>query len=141
MLPSKLHPQQPLTNHALTMVAYATSHWTDERVNTTVSSRFVNTNLTQEERELLGKSISFGDGLTDNTYLDWILERAKKFFLILVDVGVPDQIFGLVDESYDDGDLPIELEAVQDLALSPAPDPALDKKFYKVQFKYLIKSV
>ena len=123
------------------MVAHATSHWTDERVITTVSSRFVNANLTQEERVLLRKSISFGDGLTDNTYLDWILERAKKLFLILVDIGVPDQIFGLVDESYDDGDLPIELEAVQDLALSPAPDPALDKKFYKAQFKYLIKSV
>ena len=123
------------------MVAHTTSHWTDERVNTTVSRRFVNTNLTQEEREILGTTISFGDGLTDSTYLDWILERAKKLFLILVDVGVPDQIFGLVDEAYDDGDLPIALEAVQDLALAPEPDLALDRKFHKAQFKYLIKSV
>ena len=115
--------------------------WTDDRIEATVDRAFIISKLTPEERRLLEQSISFGGGLTDDTYLDWILERAKKLFLILVEIGVPDQIFGLVDESYDDADLPITLSAVPDLRLTQDPDGTLDKKFYKTQFKFLIRNI
>jgi serine/threonine protein kinase len=115
--------------------------WTDARIDATVDRAFIISKLTLEERRLLEQSISFGGGLTDDTYLDWILERAKKLFLILVEIGVPDQIFGLVDESYDDADLPISLSAVPELRLTQDPDGTLDKKFYKTQFKFLIRNI
>jgi serine/threonine protein kinase len=115
--------------------------WTDDRIDATVDRAFILAQLTPDERTLLEQSISFGGGLTDDTYLDWILERAKRFFLILVEIGVPDQIFGLVDESYDDADLPIPLSAVQDLRLTQESDRNLDKKFYKTQFKFLVRNI
>ena len=113
--------------------------WTDDRIEATVNRAFVNAQLTVDEQKLLEQS--FGGGLTDDTYLEWILDRAKKLFLILVDIGIPDQIFGLVDESYDDADLPIASSAVQDLRLAQDPDRSLDKKFYKAQFKFLIRHI
>ena len=127
--------------HALSMPPHASAWWTDDRIEATVDQAFITSKLTPEECKLLEQSISFGGGLTDDTYLDWILERAKKLFLILVEIGVPDQIFGLVDESYDDADLPISLSAVPDLRLTQDPDGTLDKKFYKTQFKFLIRNI
>jgi hypothetical protein len=131
----------PLLPHPLTMPTHASAWWTDDRIDATVDRAFILAQLTPDERRLLEQSISFGNGLTDDTYLDWILERAKRLFLILVEIGVPDQIFGLVDESYDDADLPIALSAVQDLRLTQDPDRNLDKKFYKTQFKFLIRHI
>ncbi|KAL9618848.1 MAG: hypothetical protein Q9160_006507 [Pyrenula sp. 1 TL-2023] len=122
----------PLTNSTL---------WTDQKIDATVNRRFVLDQLKPEEQLLVDTSLAFGHGLTDNTYLDWILERAKRLFLILVDIDLPDQIFGLVDQSYDDGDLPIAFDAVKNLKLSYHPDTALDKRFHKTQFKFLIKSI
>jgi hypothetical protein len=131
----------PLLPHVLSMPTHASPWWTDDRIDATVNHAFILAQLTPDERSLLEQSISFGGGLTDDTYLDWILERAKKFFLILVEIGVPDQIFGLVDESYDDADLPIALSAVPDLRLTQDPDRNLDKKFYKTQFRFLIRNI
>lgn len=122
----------PLTNSTL---------WTDQKIDATVNRRFVLDQLKPEEQLLVDTSLAFGHGLTDNTYLDWILERAKRLFLILVDIDLPDQIFGLVDQSYDDGDLPIAIDAVKNLKLSYHPDTALDKRFHKTQFKFLVKSI
>ena len=113
--------------------------WTEDRIDSTVNRAFINAQLTLDEQKLLEQS--FGGGLTDDTYLEWILDRAKKLFLILVDIGVPDQIFGLIDESYDDADLPIASSAVQDLRLTQDPNRSLDKKFYKTQFKFLIRHI
>src|SRR5947207_7560240 len=104
------------------MPTHASAWWTDDRIEATVDRAFIFAQLTSDERTLLTQSISFGGGLTNDTYLDWILDRAKKLFLILVEIGVPDQIFGLVDESYDDADLPITLSAVPDLRLTQDPD-------------------
>ena len=123
------------------MPTHASGWWTEDRIEATVDRAFILAQLTPDERKLLEQSISFGGGLTDDTYLDWILERAKRFFLILVEIGVPDQIFGLVDESYDDADLPIALSAVRDLRLTQDPDGTLDKKFYKTQFKFLVRNI
>ncbi|ETI25593.1 hypothetical protein G647_02367 [Cladophialophora carrionii CBS 160.54] len=117
------------------------SLWTDERVDETVTSAYVHSHLRPNEQELLQRQLYFGGDLTDDTYLDWILTRAKRFFLILVATGVPDQIFGVIDDSYDDEDLPVIEEAVPDLRLSYEPDRALDKRFYKNQFKFLTRVV
>ncbi|EXJ57371.1 serine/threonine protein kinase [Cladophialophora yegresii CBS 114405] len=117
------------------------SLWTDERVDETVTSAYVHSHLRPNEQELLQRQLYFGGDLTDDTYLDWILTRAKRFFLILVATGVPDQIFGVIDDSYDDEDLPVIEEAVPDLRLSYEPDRALDKRFYKNQFKFLTRIV
>ena len=115
--------------------------WTDERISETLSPHFVRQQLQPAEQALLDTSPPFGDGLTDDTYFDWILSKAKRLFLVLADIGIPEQIFGLVDESYDDGDLPFSLENVRDLRLSCAGDEALDRKFYKTQFKYMFKDI
>ncbi|KAL9113710.1 MAG: hypothetical protein Q9227_002155 [Pyrenula ochraceoflavens] len=112
--------------------------WTDQKIDTTVTRQFVVEQLKPDERPLVDKTLAFGDILTDDTYLDWILVRSRRLFLTLVEVGIPDQIFGLVDESYDDDDLPISYEAIKYLRLSFHPDSALDKRFYKAQFKFLV---
>ncbi|EXJ67876.1 serine/threonine protein kinase [Cladophialophora psammophila CBS 110553] len=117
------------------------SLWTDERVDETVTSAYVHSHLRADEQEYLQRPLYFGGDLTDDTYLDWILTRAKRFFLILVATGVPDQIFGIIDDSYDDEDLPIIEQAVPDLRLSYEPDRSLDKRFYKNQFRFLTRIV
>ena len=121
------------------MPANVPTWWTDDRVDATVNREYVYSHLRADEQELLKQSPSFADGLTDDTYLDWILTKARRFFLTLVDSGVPDQIFGIVDDSYDDGDLPIDEESIPDLHLSYEPSPALNKRFYKAQYRYLLR--
>ena len=74
--------------------------WTDERLNEAVDLAYIKSHLRSEEQALLTRAPSFGVGLTDDTYLEWILTRARRFFLILVDIGVPDQVFGTIDDSY-----------------------------------------
>ena len=71
-----------------------TAWWSNDRISATVNAAYV-------ERELGSKTLvdkahgvlAFGDGLTDDTYLDWILERSQRFFLILNEIGVPENIF------------------------------------------------
>ena len=123
------------------MPSLPSTWWTDQTIQATVTRRFVLDQLNPEEQNLVERTLAFGDGLTDNTYLDWILSRSRRLFLTLLDVGIPDQIFGLVDESYDDGDLPIPLSSVPSLKLSLHPDFALDKRFYKAQFKFLVRPI
>lgn len=113
--------------------------WTEEKVDETVTSAYVHSHLRANEQDILKRSLYFGGDLTDDTYLDWILTRAKRFFLILVAAGVPDQIFGIIDDSFDDDDLPIAEVAVQGLRLSLEPNPGLDKRFYKSQFRFLAR--
>ena len=115
--------------------------WTDERIKAKVTRSFVVSKLRGEEREFLDRPLAFGEGLTDDTYMEWILERAKRFFLILAEVGVPDQIFGCIDDSWDDDDLPIPLESIPSLELAYENDDALNKKFYDAQFLYLLREL
>ena len=115
--------------------------WTDERIEAKVTRNFVISKLRGEEREFLDRPLAFGEGLTDDTYMDWILERAKRLFLILTEVGVPDQIFGCIDDSWDDDDLPIPLEDVRSLELAIENDEVLNKKFYDTQFLYLLREL
>ncbi|KAF7195861.1 hypothetical protein HII31_02741 [Pseudocercospora fuligena] len=115
--------------------------WTDARIEAKVTRAFVVSKLRGEEREFLDKPLAFGEGLTDDTYMEWILDRAKRLFLILTEIGVPDQIFGCIDDSWDDDDLPIPLENVRSLELSYENDEALNKKFYDMQFVYLLREL
>lgn len=115
--------------------------WTEDRIQAAVTAEYIVEQFGPETSDLLKQSISFGDGLTDHTYLDYILEHAKRLFLILRHIGIPEQIFGLIDESYDDEDLPITSQALKDLRLSPNADSSLDRKFYKAQFKYLVRDI
>lgn len=114
--------------------------WTDERIEAKVTRAFVVSKLRGEEREFLDRPLGFGD-LTDDTYMEWILDRAKRLFLILTEIGVPDQIFGCIDDSWDDEDLPIPLNNVASLELSYENDESLNKKFYDMQFVYLLREL
>lgn len=114
--------------------------WYDTaRVERTVTRKFVCSHLLPGEIENLDLPLAFGDGLTDCTYWDWIQDKAKRLFLILVDLGVPDQIFGVVDDSWEDADLPIPLDHIDRLALTATRDAKFDAKFYARQFFYLVR--
>ncbi|KAF2841928.1 kinase-like protein [Patellaria atrata CBS 101060] len=115
--------------------------WTQERIDAKVTPEFISSRLRPDERRLLHRPLGFGSGLTDDTYLDWILERAKRLFLTLVECGVPEQIFGVIDDSFDDDDLPVPLETVETLALSYENDEQLNQKFYMTQFTYLLREL
>ena len=115
--------------------------WTDDRIKSRLTDGFIFSKLRGEERNFLNRQVGFGEGLTDDTYMEWIKERAKRLFLILCDVGVPDQIFGCIDDSWDDDDLPISLEDVQNLELAVENDEALNRKFHDTQFVYLLREL
>ncbi|KAK4227973.1 protein kinase [Podospora fimiseda] len=113
--------------------------WDADTIERTVTRQFVCKHLIPEEIEKLDQPLGFGDGLTDGTYWEWIEEKAKKIFLILAELGVPDQIFGIIDDSWDDEDLPIAYDQVERLALTPHRDEKFDQTFFERQFHYLLQ--
>jgi serine/threonine protein kinase len=115
--------------------------WDTSLIEATVTRQFVCAHLVPEEVERLDHPLGFGDCLTDGTYWEWIDEKAKRIFLILVDLGIPDQIFGIIDDTLEDDDLPIAYDQVGRLALAPSKDDRLAKKFYARQFHYLINYI
>ena len=119
-----------------------TSWWSTEKINATISQDFVERELgSLKNRESLHRVLQFGDGLTDNTYLDWVLDRSPRFFLILNDLGYPEKIFDVIDRSHDDDDLPLSQEALWELNLFGTKSETLDKKFHRVQFNYLVQDL
>lgn len=62
------------------------------RIEKTVTRHFVCSQLVADAIEGLDTIVAFGDGLTNYTYWKWIKSRAKRLFLILADLDVPDQI-------------------------------------------------
>lgn len=115
--------------------------WTDDRIERRVTRHFVVSQIRGEEREFLDKPLGFGEGLTDETYMEWILSRARRLFLILAEIGKPEQIFGLIDDSLDDEDLPLTYETIEKLELSIEPDDRLNRKCYDTQFLYLLRQL
>ncbi|KAK4150180.1 kinase-like domain-containing protein [Chaetomidium leptoderma] len=111
--------------------------WDDDTVEQTVTKQFVSNRLIPQEADRLDQPLSFGDSLTDCTYWEWIDEKAKKIFLVLADLGLPEKIFGLIDNSFDDEDLPIAFDEVARLALTSSKDEKTERKFYNRQFHYL----
>lgn len=112
--------------------------WTDERIDAKVTREFVVSKLRPHEREQLFQPI-FDDGLTEDTYLDWILSKAKRIFLTLVECNCSDQIFGIAEDAWDDDDLPIAMSEIPRLALSYKNDDSLNKRFYHNQFRFLLR--
>ncbi|KAF4635594.1 hypothetical protein G7Y89_g2504 [Cudoniella acicularis] len=119
----------------------STMWWDEERIEATVTRQFVESNLRPDERLRLDEPLGFGDGLTDDSYMEWIDSKAKRIFLILVDLGVPDQIFGVIDDSWDDEDLPIPFDQVERLRLTYERDERLEKHFFQRQFIYLLRTI
>lgn len=118
-----------------------TMWWNEQRIHSTVTRKFIASRLRPEEAGLLDHPLGFGDGLTDDTYIDWILQRSKRFYLILMDIGVPELIFGVVDDSWDDEDLPLSMDAIERLGLRHDKKGELSKKFYRRQFTYLMQEI
>ncbi|EFW99039.1 protein kinase domain containing protein [Grosmannia clavigera kw1407] len=112
--------------------------WDAATIERTVTRQYVCSHLLPDEIARLDRPLGFGDGLTDGTYWEWIDDKAKTIFLILVDLGVPDQIFGIIDDSWDDEDLPVDREQVERLALTPTKDTRFERKFFERQFYYML---
>ncbi|KAL8995219.1 MAG: hypothetical protein Q9169_004983 [Polycauliona sp. 2 TL-2023] len=118
------------------------SWWTDERINATVDRAYIISEIGPKRfQDALHHPLSFGDGLTDDTYLDWILQKGRRCFIILNFVGVPERIFQLIDKSLDDDDLPLSEEALYDLNLFGTKSETLDKKFHRQQYSVLVQDL
>jgi serine/threonine protein kinase len=115
--------------------------WTDERIEATLSRQYVLSHLKPEYQTRLFSGLSWGEGLTSETYLDWILTKAGKLFLILDELGIAERIFHLVDESVDDSELPVPEPNVAELRLSDHPNPTLDHKFFHAQWRFLVRGI
>ncbi|KAF2704695.1 kinase domain-containing protein [Pleomassaria siparia CBS 279.74] len=114
--------------------------WTEERINEKVTKDFVTSRLRPNERERLTKPVGFGD-LTDDTYIEWILERARRLFLVLAEIGEAEKIFTAVQNSWDDDDLPLQKDDIEQLELSNRRDPHADSRFYHTQFTFLLREL
>ena len=112
--------------------------WTEERIDEKVNHDFVTARLQPREREWLNRPVGFGD-LTDDTYLEWILEKARRLFLILVEIGEADRIFAVVEKSWDDDDLPLSMDDIDQLALANRRDDQANARFYQTQFSFLLR--
>ncbi|KAF2020127.1 kinase-like protein [Aaosphaeria arxii CBS 175.79] len=114
--------------------------WTEERINEKVTAEFVTSRLRPNERQWLERSVGFGD-LTDDTYIDWIMERARRLFLVLAEVGESDKIFTVVDRSWDDDDLPLQMDDIEKLELSNRRNDQVNNRFYHTQFTFLLREL
>jgi serine/threonine protein kinase len=114
--------------------------WTDERINQKVTQEFVTSRLQPQEREQLTSPVGFGD-LSDDTYIEWILEKARRLFLVLAEVGEADRIFAVVDRSWDDDDLPLQMDDIEQLDLSNRRDNHANSRFYHTQFSFLLREL
>ncbi|KAF2652381.1 kinase-like protein [Lophiostoma macrostomum CBS 122681] len=114
--------------------------WTEERINQKVTTDFITTRLRPNERQWLERPVGFGD-LTDDTYIDWILERARRLFLVLAEVGEAEKIFTVVENSWDDDDLPLQMEDIEKLSLSNKRNDQVNARFYQTQFIFLLREL
>jgi serine/threonine protein kinase len=114
--------------------------WTDERINERVTQDFVTSRLQPHERERLNQPVGFGD-LSDDTYMEWILEKARRLFLVLAEIGEADGIFAVVDRSWDDDDLPLEMDDIEQLSLSNRRDEHASARFFSTQFTFLLREL
>jgi serine/threonine protein kinase len=114
--------------------------WTEERINEKVTAEFVTSRLRPNERQWLDRPVGFGD-LTDDTYMDWILEKARRLFLVLAEVGEAEKIFTVVENSWDDDDLPLQMEDIEKLSLSNKRNDQVNARFYHTQFTFLLREL
>lgn len=116
--------------------------WPEDRIASTLDTKYIVSHLQPENVPRLFDLPRWGEGLTSETYMEWILLKAGRLFLTLAAIGIPDRIFALVDESCDDADLPIPEHSVDLLRLTDgAPDPALDARFFHAQWRFLVRGI
>ncbi|EEP82421.1 predicted protein [Uncinocarpus reesii 1704] len=127
---------------AIRMPEITSQWWPKERVDATVSRDYVLKTLDPAFHPRLNWFLSFGESLTDDTYIDWILERARKLYLVLLELNLQSRIFQLIDSGYDDEDLPITRENTANLRLAaPVKDVFSDFRFAGVQSRFLVRSI
>ncbi|KAF2008112.1 hypothetical protein P154DRAFT_541340 [Amniculicola lignicola CBS 123094] len=114
--------------------------WTSERINEKVTPDFITSRLRPNERQWLQRPVGFGD-LTDDTYIDWILERARRLFLVLAEIGEADKIFTAIENSWDDDDLPLQMDDIERLSLSTRRSNQVNAQFYHTQFTFLLREL
>jgi len=120
-------------------VLLTSAWWDEQKIQETATPRFIRQALhSRSSKKRLDEQLQFGEGLTESTYLDWILEHTRKFFLILVELNCADMIFEIIDGSWDDEDLPLSLQTVERLGLGSA---GVEKKFAKKQYTYLVREL
>ncbi|KAL7653389.1 hypothetical protein ACMYSQ_008102 [Aspergillus niger] len=129
--------------HEFEMSAAITSlWWPEDRVKATLCPEYVFNELPSNILHRLVNPLPWGEGLTSESYLDWILAKAGRLFLILVDIGIPERIFALVDESLDDTDLPLSAPSTTRLPLAPEGDnAALAHKFFLAQWRFTVRGI
>lgn len=116
--------------------------WPEERIKATLDTKFIVSRLRPENVPMLFDLPRWGEGLTSETYMEWILLKAGRLLLILDAIGIPDRIFALVDESRDDDDLPMAEPNIDMLNLSPnGNNPALDSRFFQAQWRFLVRGI
>lgn len=113
--------------------------WDEAKIDVTVTRQYVCNHLKPDQIARLDMSMAFGDGLTDGTYWEWIDTKAKRIFLVLVDIGVPEHIFAVIDDSWEDHDLPVPQDQVDRLPLGTTKDDKLHRKFFQRQHHYIMK--
>lgn len=120
-------------------VVLNSSWWDEQKIMETVNARYIKHQITDAaSRRKLDEPLKFGEGLTESTYCEWIIEHTRKFFLILCDLGCPGYIFNIIDGSWDDEDLPLSMATIERLEL---PALSQDKKFAKKQYAYLVREL
>jgi serine/threonine protein kinase len=99
-----------------------------------VTPEFIRSSLRAEDHGRLDSHPVFEDSLGGGTYLDWIAKSAKRMFLILNEIGAPHRIFNIIDQAFDDDDLPLSLDEIARLELSNGGrTPQLDAAFSRTQ--------
>jgi len=118
-------------------VAMTSSFWDDEKIATTVTQSYIRRQIPDSLRKRLDDQLRFGGGLTECTYGEWIVEKTKKLFLLLGELGCPERIFDLIDGSLDDDDLPLSPESLAQLPLAPG----MEKKFARKQQLFMVRDL
>ncbi|KAJ5692893.1 hypothetical protein N7462_002316 [Penicillium macrosclerotiorum] len=116
--------------------------WPEDRIKATLDTKFIVSRLRPENVPRLFDLPRWGEGLTSETYMEWILLKAGRLFLILDVIGIPDRIFSIVDESWDDDDLPIAEPNMDRLRLCPdGEDLALENRFFNAQWRFVVRGI
>ncbi|KAF2149445.1 hypothetical protein K461DRAFT_246231 [Myriangium duriaei CBS 260.36] len=115
--------------------------WTEKRIEARVDKKFVMSSFHGPERAMLEEPVGFGGDLSDDTYLSWILDRARRLFLILNQIRCANRIFDLIDDSWQDDDLPLSRAEVKQLRLASENDEQLNRRFHEAQFQYLLRPI
>ncbi|EWC48740.1 hypothetical protein DRE_00045 [Drechslerella stenobrocha 248] len=111
--------------------------WDERRVSETVTEAFLHKSIGDESlREKLNKPIM--ENLSDTTFAEWILWKARRLLLLLLEMGETAKIFELVESSWDDTDLPLEPEQVAKLGLK---DISIEKRFLRRQYAFLVRDL